>query len=124
LLVLRICGIAFHLPGEVWPRGDRDRAVLVRQLDSLPGPQLVFVHYRPTHSPHQEWVYNGADLENSKVVWARQMDAASDQDLIHYFKNRQVWIVDPDQNPPQLVAYDGRVSPFMPVAQRQSATQP
>ena len=124
LVIFRASAIAAHVPLETWPRGDRARASLVHRLDSFPGPQLVFVHYAPSHTSAQEWVYNGADLAHSKIVWARQVDPASDQALIHYFKDRRVWIVDPDQNPPQLIAYDGAVSPAMPAAQPQPVAKP
>ncbi len=54
---------------------------------SKPGREsrLVIVHYSPYHSPNQEWVYNRADIDGSKVVWAREMDAASDARLREYF---------------------------------------
>ena len=44
-------------------------------------------------SPLDEWVYNAADIDNSKVVWAREMDDADNLDLIRYYKNRTVWLV-------------------------------
>jgi hypothetical protein len=124
LVTFRASAIACHVPLETWPRGDRERAALVRQLDSLPGRQLVFVHYRPDHNSAQEWVYNRADLATARVVWARQLDPGRDQQLIHYFNDRRVWIVDPDETPPRLLAYDGTASPAMPVSDPHSSTKP
>ena len=43
------------------------------QLAAMPGQHLVIVHYSPQHIPYREWVYNGADIDGSKVVWAREI---------------------------------------------------
>ena len=34
------------------------------------------------HNPLNEWVYNSADIDGSKVVWAREMDTADNLELI------------------------------------------
>jgi hypothetical protein len=39
----------------------------------------------------------GADIDGSKVVWARDMGAEKNQNLIEYFSDRQVWLVKPDE---------------------------
>jgi len=38
-----------------------------KQLDQTPGKHLVIVNYEGVHSFHDEWVYNGADIDGSKV---------------------------------------------------------
>ena len=52
------------------------------QLEANPGPQLAIVRYSPSHDPVIEWVYNAADIDHSKVVWAREMDPASNRELL------------------------------------------
>jgi len=74
-------------------------------LSQRPGKQLVIVHYSPEHSPDQEWVYNAADIDASKVVWAREMDAASNAQLLAYFKDREVWLLNADSYPQRLQPY-------------------
>ena len=66
------------------------------------------VRYRPDHNPLQEWVYNGANIDGSKVVWARDMGAEKNEELIKYFKNRQVWLVEPDDKPVRVMAFPGQ----------------
>jgi hypothetical protein len=74
-------------------------------LEPLLGKQLVIVRYAPGHDPMNEWVYNAADIDDSKVVWAREMDEAGNLELIHYYKDRTVWLVQPDSNPASVSLY-------------------
>jgi hypothetical protein len=83
-----------------WP--SFGRAAIEKQLMTMPGKQLVIVRYSPEHEPFAEWVYNDADIHDSKVVWAREMDSAENQRLIDCFQGRQVWLLEADQNPPRL----------------------
>jgi hypothetical protein len=78
------------------------RAQFLSQLERMPGSHLVIVRYNSKHIPAEEWVYNGADIDHSKVVWARDMGAEGNAELIGYFKSRKVWLVEPDKVPPQL----------------------
>jgi hypothetical protein len=89
------------------PRQDqRDyRAAIVSRLSSRSQPQLVIVRYRKDHNPHAEWIYNMADIDRSKIVWAHEMDPASNRALLRYFDRRETWLLDADQRPPRLVPY-------------------
>jgi len=71
----------------------------------------VIVHYEPQHDTDWEWMYNDADIDHSKVVWARDMGAAQNEELIDYFKNRRVWAIDADEDTPQLFPYTERPDP-------------
>ena len=37
------------------------------------GRQVLFVQYSPDHDTYLEWVYNGADIDGSKLIWARDL---------------------------------------------------
>jgi hypothetical protein len=63
------------------------------------------VRYSPDHNPIDEWVYNAPDIDDAKVIWAREMDAANNLELIHYYKDRNVWLLEPDANPAKLTVY-------------------
>ncbi len=81
----------------------RERAAVAQRLAQEPGGQLVIVHYGPGHDPHDEWVYNGADIDHAKIVWARDMGAAN-RELLDYFSRRAAWLVDADAAPPALTS--------------------
>jgi len=83
----------------------QDRANFERQLEQLPGQQLVLVRYTPDHDPLREWVYNGADIDGSKVVWAREMENADNLELFRYYRDRKVWLAEPDASPARLTPY-------------------
>jgi len=81
----------------------------VRQrLYQLSGDDLVFVRYDPSHNFHHEWVYNGADIDHQPIVWAREIDAASDERLRNYFDKRHAWVVFADETPARFVEWSGR----------------
>ena len=106
MVILRITAIAAHAQIEpAWPRGNLDRARILRVLDNLPGQHLVLVRYGAAHSPHHEWVYNDADINRAKVVWARDMGEQANRELLQYFKGRHVWLLEPDESPPKLSPY-------------------
>jgi hypothetical protein len=81
-------------------------------MKQQPGQQLLIVHYSPDHNPMDEWVYNAADIDHSKIIWARDLGPAANLELIHYYKNRAVWLVQPDSNP--------IISPY-PISELQTA---
>ncbi len=85
----------------------RERAQIEANLEQLPGRQLVIVRYARGHNPLDEWVYNAPNIDGAKVIWAREMDAAENLNLIRYYSSRQVWLVEPDARPPEISPYPG-----------------
>jgi hypothetical protein len=103
LVLIRIAAIVAHAPIEPsWPRGDLTRSEILHSLQNSTGEHLVLVHYGPSHPPDSDWVYNEADIDHAKVVWAREMSQADNRELLQYFSNRRVWRVNPDELPPRL----------------------
>jgi hypothetical protein len=106
MILLRVMAVVTHNRIEpAWPRGNLERAELLRQLQQLPGPQLVIVRYGAHHDAVLEWVYNDADIDGAKVVWARDMGENDNQKLLQYFHNRKIWMVEPDNPSPHLLPY-------------------
>ncbi len=93
-----------------WRPMGEERAAILANLDSLPGRQLVLVRYAPDHDPREEWIYNGADVDSQKVVWAHDMGPAGNKELLDYYKGRRVWLLEPDEIPPRLTPYGKNVS--------------
>jgi len=86
------------------PTAGRERARVAAELESQPGPQLAIVRYVPDHL-YPEWVFNAADIDHSKLIWAREMDPASNRELLNYYKDRKAWLVEPDTDPPRVIPY-------------------
>jgi hypothetical protein len=82
-----------------------ERAGVEADLEQRPGKQLVIVRYSSNHEPLNEWVYNAPEIDGSKVIWAREMDESENLELIRYYKDRTVWLVQPDTGPATVSLY-------------------
>jgi len=81
------------------------RESLLASLQHEGERHLIIVRYGPQHSPEDEWVYNDADIDNSPVVWARNMKPEENQQLIDYYSQRRVWLLEVNSGHPNLVPY-------------------
>jgi hypothetical protein len=97
----------FSVINDKTPHWGFERARINRELADGGGRHLIVVRYGVQHSPLLEWVYNEADIDAAKVVWAREMAPAEDKQLIDYFKDRKVWLLDDfdDSQPPRVTEY-------------------
>ena len=115
--VVRLFAEPLHLSFPEWPSSTwnfswfgpdvfgKDRLNVERRLQQLPGGQIAIVRYSADHNPQDEWVYNAADIDHSKVIWAREMDPASNNELFQYYGDRKVWLVQPDTKPVSVSPY-------------------
>jgi hypothetical protein len=85
--------------------GDPSRAYVQKQLEEIPGQHLLIVRYSENHNIHDEWVYNRADIDASRVVWARELTQEQNARLFAYFKDRDVWLVEPDTDNTEIKKY-------------------
>ena len=110
---VRVASAVMHVPfnGESLETccssgpGNWLRAGMETELEKTGKRNLVIVRYGANHNVVNEWVYNKADIDRSRVVWARDMGAENNKELLEYFKDRGVWLVEPDENPPKLSPY-------------------
>jgi hypothetical protein len=109
-LVMFALFASIHLVDQKPDFAQRRHQVLER-LERTAGRHLVIVRYRSGHDTLQEWVYNDADIDAAKVVWARSVNSAADKRLREYFHDRQIWLLEADEFPPRLRLYHRALSP-------------
>jgi hypothetical protein len=98
-------------------QGDPSRSAIAEKLQHTPGKHLIMVRYeKDNHNIHDEWVYNGAEIDSAKVLWARELDAEQNAKLFAYFKDREIWLVTPDSDNTYLEQYTPprHKAPFLP----------
>jgi hypothetical protein len=117
LATARLFTVPLHLTVPEWPsagwaamwygpdRYGTERAQIEASLESLPGAQLVLVEASDSRNALDQWVYNSPDLDHSKVVWANDMSAADNLQLIQYYRDRTVWLVEMDTLPATVSRY-------------------
>jgi len=122
IFALRVAAGPLHIPKskyctyywdeffELHPKEWFPRAQVQTDLAKIPGNHLIIVHYGPQHEPFPDWVYNRADMDHSRIVWARDMGSVENQKVVNYFDNRQIWFLDPDQQPIRLQPYPDQSS--------------
>jgi hypothetical protein len=87
------------------------RKPVEQQLSAKPGQHLVLVRYSEDHDPGEEYVYNGADIDEAKIVWAREIPGVDVGPLLSYFRNRDVWLFAPDDDDENVSPYVGKAPP-------------
>src|SRR6267143_1547261 len=92
-------------------KGDPSRTAIWEKLSEISGKHLIMVRYEKNHNLHDEWVYNGAEIDTAKVLWARELDPVQNAKLFAYFKDRQIWLVEPDTDNTKLIPYQAPLAP-------------
>jgi hypothetical protein len=75
---------------------------------------VIFVRYTGTQSPHEEWIYNLADIDAQPVIWAQDMGGENGK-FVAYYPGRSFRMFRPDVDPGCLQPYK------KPVVSRQEA---
>lgn len=70
-----------------------ERARIERDLERRERKALVVVRYLEGHSVHDDWVFNRADLDATRVVWARDHGAAAHERLRACFPARAGYLL-------------------------------
>jgi hypothetical protein len=89
-----------------------ERLEIARKVKASGSRNLIIVRYSANHNSLQEWVYNRANIDAAPIVWAREMSPEKNRELFEYFKDRHVWLLEPDFDVPRLSPY-----PMPPSAQ-------
>ena len=116
-IALQLCEMQRNLYVGAFPYADDVnepfRMPVEQQLAALPGEHLVLVRYSKDHNSGEEYVYNEADIDHAKTVWAREIPGMDLGPLLEYFKNRDVWLFEPDSDDRSVSTYEikGRPDP-------------
>jgi hypothetical protein len=109
LMMAQICFAQRMLHSENYPFENDSlatpRTAVERRLLALPGEHLVLVRYPNDHISGEDSVYNEADIDHAKIVWARMIPGRDLSPLLTYFQSRDVWVVEPDENPLRVYPY-------------------
>jgi len=105
LALMRILMVTFEQVRNPMIWWSAERARIAEQMERAPGKHLMVVRYRPGHNFDQEWVYNAADIDHSRTVWAREIPGQDLKPLLDYYHDRDVWVVEPDAVPVRVAAY-------------------
>ena len=115
--MLQVCIVESNLHPDDYPFVDDlsepFRKPVEQRLAAMPGQHLVLVRYSKDHNSGEEYVYNNADIDHAKTVWAREIPGIDLTPLLTYFRSRDVWLFEPDED-------NGSVHPYSP----ESRTEP
>jgi hypothetical protein len=104
---IALFAVSKYLTPPGWPL---ERAQILQELEGSQKRHLILVRYDKNHSPHYQWIYNKADIDDAKVVWAWETRPEADKELLNYFKERRVWLLRVDQIPLHLTPYPNEES--------------
>jgi hypothetical protein len=60
-------------------------------LKKQPGQHVIFVSYAGLSSPHEEWIYNRANIDTAPVIWALDLGQTENEKLHRYYAGRSFW---------------------------------
>ncbi len=107
LSLLSLLNLAFTLKQHEqheW-RWAAQRAEIASKLQQDAARHLIIVPPNLKRPAVEGWVYNEANIDAAKIVWAHEMDETRNRELLRYFKDRQSWLLKLDTEPPTLVPY-------------------
>ena len=83
-------------------QGRQDKSALTAHLQAQRGRHIVLVKRKTDPYDFFQWVYNGADIDNSEIIWARDLGPGKNAALLEYYRNRTAWEVDPNVKPASI----------------------
>jgi hypothetical protein len=108
-VILQACRIERNLNPDDYPVVDDlnepFRKPVEQHLAAMPGQHLVLVRYSKDHNSGEEYVYNDADIDHAKTIWAREIPGMDLTPLLTYFRNRDVWLFEPDEDNESVSPY-------------------
>ena len=66
------------------------------------------MRYSKDHNSGEEYFYNDPDKDDAKTVWARDIPGMDLTPLLSYFKNRDMWVYEPDVDDESVTLYSSQ----------------
>lgn len=101
---------AYHIFSALGSGEGVVRANLLKRLNAIQGRHVVFVQYHRQVYIVTEWVFNGADIDSQKVIWAQDMGPERNQEVLRYYPDRRFWLVRADDAPDEILPYRPELS--------------
>jgi hypothetical protein len=105
------CYNVYELAAPTWAQWAPQRLQVISQLDKDGSQNLVLVKYSADHNPGEEWVHNMANIDGEQIIWARYLDTATNTALVASYRNRKVWVLEPDNTPYHLTPFPAQSIP-------------
>lgn len=67
-------------------------------LEKEPGRHVIFVSYAGLPSPHEDWIYNPANIDAAPVVWSLDLGQTKNERLRRYYAGRSFWRFKPAES--------------------------
>jgi hypothetical protein len=67
-------------------------------LKKQSGQHVIFVSYAGLPSPHEEWIYNPANIDAAPVIWALDLGQTENERLRRYYAGRSFWRFKPAES--------------------------
>jgi hypothetical protein len=67
-------------------------------LRKQPGQHVIFVSYAGLPSPHEEWIYNPANVDAAPIIWALDLGQTENEKLRRYYAGRSFWRFKPAES--------------------------
>ena len=103
-LVLVCLGVSF--PGSIAENANyltdlkeptpTGRQLIQTFLESQPENHLVLIRRHQPYILNDEWVYDDANIEQSRILWVRDLDEKSNQALFRNYPGRRIWLCEPE----------------------------
>jgi hypothetical protein len=68
-----------------------ERTRIMSDLRRAGGQHIVIVEYGRNHNHQNDWVYNASSLDESDVLWVRDLGVSRDKDLSAAYPSRRIW---------------------------------
>src|SRR5438034_2157665 len=91
--------ISMHrTPDQLQSRNSQKASIERELFEKEPGRHVIFVGYTGLPSPHEEWIYNPANIDAAPVIWVLDLGRTENEKLRRYYAGRSFWLFKPAES--------------------------